>query len=116
MPEYENTPDGRVVEVRRSGSGGWIIALLVVVALVVAAFAFGFINIDQVREAKVPTVSLQASGGQAPAFDVKTAKIAVGAKDETVKLPTVDVGTKDSTVKVPTISVQRADDPNAKDK
>ena len=116
MSDYETTPDGRVVEVRRSSSAGWIVAFLIIVALVVAAFAFGFINIDQVREAKAPTVKLETSGGQAPAFDVKTAKIAVGKTDETVKVPTVDVGTKDSTVSVPTISVQRADDPNAKNK
>lgn len=116
MSDYETMPDGRVVEVRRSGGGGWIIVLLIIVALIVAAFAFGFININQVREGKAPTVSLQTSGGEAPKFDVQTAKINIGNKEETVKVPTVDVGTKDSTVSVPTISVQRADDPNAKDK
>ncbi len=96
MSEFETTRDGRVVEVRRSGGAGWLIAILVVVAVVVAAFAFGFINIDQTREAKAPTVKLETSGGQAPAFDVDTAKI--------------DIGTEKKTIEVPTVSVEKAKD------
>ncbi len=117
MAEYETGPDGRTVEVRRSSNtGGWLIALLIVVGLVVAAFAFGFINIDQTRSAKLPDVSINTSGGQTPKFDVNTAKVDVGTKDESIKVPTVEVGTKDTSIKVPTVSVERADDPNRKDK
>ncbi|MEY2882382.1 MAG: hypothetical protein RL490_106 [Pseudomonadota bacterium] len=102
MSDLETTPDGRVVETRRSGGGGWLIAVIIIVGLVVAAFAFGFINIDQVREGKAPTVKLETSGGQAPKFDIDTAKIAIGKKEETVT--------------VPTVTMERADDPNKQDK
>ncbi|KAB7648024.1 hypothetical protein F3168_07285 [Polymorphobacter fuscus] len=90
-------------------------ALLILVALVVAAFAFGFINVDQVKEGKAPTVKLETSAGEAPVFDIKTATIDLGKKKETVKVPTVDVSSTDTTVTVPTISVERADDPNKQD-
>lgn len=116
MSDIETNRDGRVIETRRSGGAGWLIALVIIVALVVAAFAFGFINIDQTREGSVPTVKLETSGGQAPTFDVDTAKIAVGEKEANVKVPTIDVGTKDSSVTVPTISMDRAGDPNKSDK
>jgi len=49
MADYQTDRDGRVVETRRSGTPGWLIALLVVVALVVAAFAFGLVDIDQIK-------------------------------------------------------------------
>ena len=92
MAEYDRTPDGRTVVVeRRSNTMGWLIALIVVVALVVAAFAFGLINIDQTQSAKLPDVKVETTGGQAPKFAVDTAKVDVGTKDETIKVPTVDV-------------------------
>ena len=74
---------------------GWIIALVVIAALVAAAFAFGLINIDQTKTAALPDIKVETSGGQAPAFDIDTAK--------------VDVGTKKTTVEVPTLSVDKAD-------
>jgi hypothetical protein len=87
MADYE-TRDGRVV---RTGGGtpGWLIAVLVIVALVVAAFAFGLIDIDQTKSLKTPDVSV--TGGQAPAFDVNTATVDVGTKKETIEVPTIDV-------------------------
>lgn len=111
----QNEPrDVRVVETK-SSVPGWLLAIIVIVALVVAAFAFGLINIDQVREAKAPDIKVETSGGQAPAFDVNTATIDIGEKKSTVKVPTVDVGSKDADVTMPTLSVERANDPNAKD-
>ncbi len=87
MADYE-TRDGRVV---RTGGGtpGWLIAVLVIVALVVAAFAFGLIDIDQTKSLKAPEVSV--TGGQAPAFDVDTATVDVGTKKEVIEVPTVNV-------------------------
>jgi hypothetical protein len=108
--------DGRSVETRSSSTPGWLLAILVIVALVVATFAFGLINIDQVREAKVPDIKLETSGGQAPTFDIQTARIAIGKNEATVKVPTVDVGSKDTTVTMPKISVERAEDSNASNK
>ena len=94
MAEFE-TRDGRVVETK-SSTPVWLFVILIIVALVIAAFAFGLVNIDQTKTAKLPDVKVETSGGQAPAFDVDTAK--------------VDVGTKTETVQVPTISVEKADD------
>lgn len=90
MAEYDNR-DGRTVETRRSSSPAWLLALLVIVGLVVAAFALGLVNIDQVQDAKLPDVKVETSGGQAPTFDVDTAKIDVGTKTETIEVPTVNV-------------------------
>lgn len=94
MAEYE-TRDGRVVETK-SSTPVWLFVILIIVALVVAAFAFGFINIDQTKTAKLPDVKVETSGGQAPAFDVDTAQI--------------DVGTEKKTIEVPTVSMEKATD------
>ena len=82
-----------------------LVLILAVVALIVAV-ASGLINIRQTRNAEAPNVQANASGvtatgGQAPAFDVETGKIAVGSSDKNV------------TVKVPAIKVERPSDTNA---
>lgn len=91
---------------RSSGARVGIIVAVVAVLAVIAAFAFGLIDINQTRSAQAPTVSV--SGGQAPAFDVNTAKVDVGTKDSAVKVPTISVGTKEESVKVPTVDVKKA--------
>ena len=109
--------DTRIVtEPATSSTSGWLLAIIVIVGLVVAAFALGLVNIDQIRSAKAPTVSVQTSGGQAPVFDIQTATIDVGKKQETVKVPTVDVGSTDKAVTVPTVSIDRVDNPDKQDK
>lgn len=90
MADIDNR-DGHTVVTTRSSSSGWLIAILVIVALVVAAFAFGFINIDQTKTAKLPDVKVETSGGQAPAFDVDTADIEVGTETKTIEVPTVSM-------------------------
>ena len=85
--------------------GGLVAAVIVVIA-VIAAFAFGLIDINQTRETKLPDVSVQ--GGQAPAFDVDTADVDVGTKNTTVELPKVEVGTTKEQVKLPTVDVDKA--------
>ena len=72
-----------------------LILILAVVALLVA-FASGFLNVNQTREAKAPQVSatrngVTARGGQAPAFDVETGSVKVGTKQTTVRVPAVVV-------------------------
>ena len=72
-----------------------LILILAVVALLVA-FASGFLNVNQTREAKAPQVSatrngVTARGGQAPAFDVETGSVKVGSKQTTVWVPAVVV-------------------------
>jgi hypothetical protein len=92
--------DRQFNETKGSSVPGWLLAIVVIVGLVVAAFAFDLINIDQVSPAK------------APVFDVSTAKVDLGKTEKTVKVPTIDVGSKDETVTVPTVDVE----PAAKDK
>ena len=82
-----------------------LILILVVVALIVAV-ASGLIDIRQTRSAEAPAVEanaagVSASGGQAPAFDVETGKIAIGTESKNV------------TVKVPAIKVERPVETNA---
>ena len=72
--------------------------LIVIVLVLIAAIATGFLDISQTREAQVPQISaseqgVTASGGQAPAFDVQTGTVSVGAQpaNVTVPVPTVSV-------------------------
>jgi hypothetical protein len=98
MAEYEPPRSTRVDETRRSSFPGWLIAVVVVAVLIIAAFAFGLIDINQTAETKIPDVKVETSGGQAPSFDVDTAD--------------VDIGTEEKTIKVPTVSVEKADKQN----
>lgn len=84
---------------------GILVAAIIVVA-VIAAFAFGLINVNQTKETKLPEVAVQ--GGQAPAFDVDTAKVNVGSRETSVEVPTVEVGTSKTDVELPTVDVQKA--------
>lgn len=72
--------------------------LIIAVLALIAAIATGFLDISQTREARVPRVSagaegVSATGGQAPAFDVQTGTVSVGAQpaNVTVPLPKVSV-------------------------
>ncbi|MCE7796813.1 hypothetical protein LWE61_09610 [Sphingobium sufflavum] len=79
--------------------------VLLVVIVFGLAWAFGFVNLQQTRDAQLPTVSVQ--GGQMPKFDADVANVQVGTKTETVEVPKVDVGTAQKTVEVPAISVEK---------
>lgn len=81
-----------------------LILILAVVALIIA-IQTGFLDIRQTRGAEAPEISadsngVTATGGQAPAFDVETGKVAIGSKDRNV------------TVQVPAIEVQRPAEAN----
>ena len=74
----------------------FLFILILAVLAIIAALASGFLNIDQIRGARAPQVSatgngVTAQGGQAPAFDVQTGSVKVGAQDKTVKMPTIEV-------------------------
>src|SRR5437870_1436922 len=86
-----------------SGARSGLIIAVVAIVAIIAAFAFGLIDINQTKETKLPEVSVQ--GGQAPAFDVDTAKVDVGTTDKTIDLPKVDVGTTKEKVPLPTVDV-----------
>jgi len=91
---------------RNNGARVGIIIAVIAVIAIIAAFAFGLIDINQTKELKTPEVSV--SGGQAPAFDVDTAKVDVGTKSTDVTVPKVDVGTTKEEIKVPTVDVEKA--------
>ena len=72
-----------------------LVLILAIVALIIA-IGSGFLNINQTRGARAPDISatgngVSAKGGQAPAFDIETGSVGVGAKETTVKVPTVQV-------------------------
>lgn len=83
-----------------------IVVAAILVVLVIAAFAFGLVDVSQTKETKLPEVAVK--GGQAPAFDVDTAKVNVGTKETSVDVPKVDVGTTKADVELPTVDVQKA--------
>lgn len=73
-----------------------IFILIIIILVVIAALVTGFLDIDQIRGVKAPQVSatgngVTAQGGQAPAFDVQTGSVKVGAKQANVKVPTLVV-------------------------
>lgn len=60
---------------------GLLVLVALVVVIVGALMALGFINIDQTRPAVV----------QAPSFKADVGKVTVGTENKTVAVPTVDV-------------------------
>ena len=60
---------------------GLLMLVGLVVLVVVALMALGFINIDQTRPAVV----------QAPSFKADVGKVTLGTENKTVAVPTVDV-------------------------
>jgi hypothetical protein len=79
-----------------------LLGILVVVVLVaIVGIWSGIIDIDQTREARLPTVE----GGQLPAVDVDVPKVSVGTTSRTVEVPTVK--TEERQVEVPAITVEK---------
>ena len=73
-----------------------IFILVIVILVVIAGIATGFLDINQIRGAKAPQVAatgngITTKGGQAPAFDVQTGSVKVGTAEKTVKVPTLVV-------------------------
>ncbi|MFL6731567.1 MAG: hypothetical protein ACJ8EP_04415 [Sphingomicrobium sp.] len=73
-----------------------LFVLIVGVIVIIAAVATGFLDINQIRQARAPELTatrngVAAKGGQPPAFDVETGSVKVGTKDATVRVPTLEV-------------------------
>ena len=62
-------------------------------ALVAASccLAFAACDVDQTKEAKLPDVDVNASGGQLPEYDVRGPEVNVGTENKTIEVPTIDV-------------------------
>jgi hypothetical protein len=82
-----------------------IILALIVAALVIGGLVY-FVDVDQTREAQLPDVDVNVSGGQAPEFDAETGSVDVGTEKKTVTVPDVDVNTEQKTIDVPTLDVK----------
>jgi hypothetical protein len=81
--------------------------LIIAVVVVVIALATGFLDINQIRGARVPQVAatgngVVAKGGQTPAFDVQTGSVKVGTTQATVTVPKVEVQKPDRNQAAPT--------------
>lgn len=48
-------------------------------------------DVDQTKNAQLPDVDVNVSGGQAPEFDVTTPEVNVGMENKTVQVPDVDL-------------------------
>jgi hypothetical protein len=60
--------------------------------LVGASFlAFTACDVDQEKQAELPDVDVNASGGQLPEFDVEGPDVNVGTENKTIEVPTLDV-------------------------
>lgn len=93
-------------EQKKGGISTGVMVAIVAILAIVAAFAFGLVDLDQTKDAKLPEVAVK--GGQTPAFDVDTAKVDVGSKSTSVDVPKVDVSTEKVGVEVPTVDVEKA--------
>jgi hypothetical protein len=69
---------------------GILIAVAVVVLLLIAGIATGFINLGA-RGGDMPEVKVE--GGKLPTVDADVGDIDVGTKNEVIKVPTIDVDT-----------------------
>jgi hypothetical protein len=69
-----------------------ILVLIGLIALgVVALMAFGMLRITQQQGASLPTVTLQAEGGQLPKYSAETGSVGIGNTAKTVEVPTVEM-------------------------
>ena len=78
------------------------LAVIVVLVLIVGLWV-GLLRVDQVQQAELPKLSV--SGGQAPKFDVQTAKVNVGTTQTTIDVPKVE--TEKKAVELPRIAVDK---------
>lgn len=79
----------------------------IVVVLLIAGLATGFINLSG-QSGALPKVAVE--GGKLPSVDADVGKIEVGTRNTAIEVPDVNVNvdTKKEKVEVPTIGVEKA--------
>jgi len=97
-----------------------MLILIIAVVALIGAFATGYVNINQTRDARAPSVeaadgAIRATGGQSPAFEVQTGSVEVGTKDANVAMPKVQVTRDEKSVKVPVVAVRPPDEAQQND-
>lgn len=104
MSDYRPN-DGQISD-SPSRSGGGIIAVIVIAAIVIVGilFATGFFSAKVTKEGEMPSVSVKADAGSLPAVDLNSKQVVVGTKPTTVDVPTVQ--TKKATIDVPVFGVK----------
>ena len=60
-------------------------------ALGASALVLGGCKAEQTQEGELPDVEVTAEGGQLPEYEVETADVEVGTREETVTVPDIDV-------------------------
>lgn len=48
-------------------------------------------DVDQTKEAEMPEVEVNATGGQLPEYNVEGPDVNIGTENKTVEVPTIDV-------------------------
>ena len=91
-----------------------LILILAVVALI-AAFATGYLDIAQTREASAPQISandgsIRAKGGQTPAFEVQKGSVEMGTREADVPVPKIEVKRDKAKLDVPAVEIRRAEE------
>lgn len=59
--------------------------------LLTSGFALTACDVDQTKEAELPDVDVNATGGQLPEYDVDAPTVNVGTENKTIEVPTIDV-------------------------
>ena len=77
---------------------------LIIVLLLIGALSLGLLRVEQTRPAELPHISV--SGGQAPAFNVDTARVSLGSEKRVVEVP--KLGTEKKAIDVPIVTVNKA--------
>ncbi|HYD36013.1 MAG TPA: hypothetical protein VEA60_00245 [Allosphingosinicella sp.] len=63
--------------------------------LLAAAAGLAACDVDQTKNAQLPDVDVNVSGGQAPEFNVTPPEVSVGTENRTIQVPDVDVKVPD---------------------
>lgn len=104
MSNYNSTKPVNTYSNRNESSSGKKVGMILAATIVVAglgAAALYLVDVDQTKEARLPSVDVQVTEGQMPAFDAEVADVKVGSADVEVDVPTVGVETKTVEIEVP---------------
>jgi len=92
----------------------FLILIIAVVALIIAVLT-GMINLRQTEPAVAPGIATEngrivTRPGQAPAFDIETGSVGIGAGNASVAVPKVEIKPGDMRIAVPSVEVRRPGD------
>ena len=62
-----------------------------IIIVLAAAGGLAACDVDQTKNAQLPDVDVNATGGQLPEFNVTPPEVSVGTENKTVEVPDVDV-------------------------